>query len=58
MEKMTPIEVLRKFFSTPERPLTIAELRETVLSKEERLELARLAAIELGVELDIVVTQK
>jgi len=47
-EKLTSIAILRRFFGDS-RPLETSELR--ALSKDERLELARLAAVELGVEL-------
>jgi hypothetical protein len=47
--KMSSVQVLKKFFEDSSRPLQMAELRD--LSKDDRHELAQLAAIELGVEL-------
>ncbi len=45
---MRPIAILRKFFHSKAHPLTTKELKD--LSVEERHELAKLAAVELGVE--------
>jgi len=50
MTALGKIAVLRKFFATPERPLTTSELKK--LSPDERMELAKLAAAEMGVELE------
>ena len=47
MEKMSKVEVLKKYFDRP--PLTLSELKN--LNAVERTELAMLAAKELGVEL-------
>lgn len=49
MEKMTKLGVIKKYFSTPEKPVTFDELKK--LTTEERTELAEGAAKELGVEI-------
>ena len=52
-ETMKPIVILKKFFGFKANQTLqgfAAEIQK--LSKEERLELARLAAVELGVEVD------
>jgi len=47
MEKVSPLRALKMFFEPPR--LTMDEVK--ALSKEERHELAALAAAELGVEI-------
>jgi hypothetical protein len=49
-KSMKVVEVLRQFFGK-DRQLTVAELKP--LSRDERLELAKLAAAEIGVDLEL-----
>jgi hypothetical protein len=48
--KMSPVKAIRTFFADSERPVDLKELQG--LGKEEREELGRLAAKELGVEIE------
>jgi len=50
MDKINNITAIKEFFSTPERPLTMAELR--ALTAKDRAELGALCAPALGKELD------
>jgi hypothetical protein len=52
--KMTPVQAIREFFQKDGgREVRLDELKH--LSSEERAELAKLSAVELGVELEIPV---
>ena len=52
MEKMSPIKALRTFFeANGGRKVTLQEFQ--ALTTEERLALGRLAAVALGVELEV-----
>jgi len=52
MEEMSKMKAIKVYFGTPERPVTFEELK--ALSTEEREELARGAAKELGVNLTVL----
>ena len=47
---MTKLEVIKKYFGTKDRPITLQEMKK--LSKEEREKLAIGAAKEMGVEIE------
>ena len=49
---MSKMKAIKVYFGTPERPVTFEELK--ALSTEEREELARGAAKELGVNLTVL----
>ena len=52
MEKMSPIKALRTFFeANGGRKVTLQEFQ--ALTAEERIALGKLAAVELGVELEV-----
>lgn len=54
MAKVTPVTALRKFFGKKEGQMTTDFLQEMkALSPAERLELAKLACVEMGDELEI-----
>lgn len=49
MEKINKVQAIKRFFDTPERPVSRNELM--ALSADERLELGTLCAAALGCEL-------
>ena len=57
-QEKTPAAILRDFFKSPDQSFTDFLTEIKALSKEERLELATLAADELGVAVKVEDTVK
>jgi hypothetical protein len=49
MDKITTTSAIRRYFSTEEHPVQMAELQ--TLSTEDRMNLAQMVAAELGLEI-------
>ena len=49
---LTPVQAIKKFFDTPDRPVTMAEMK--ALSPEDRMSLAKDCAKALGAERQVV----
>ena len=46
---LTPVQAIKKFFDTPDRPVTMAEMK--ALSPEDRMSLAQACAKPVGADL-------